>query len=133
MAAFNLPSPTHFPSSLRISSNFSPSRNTPTLSFYSLPKPHILFPLTSLKYKTGLKIRCHSVIVSALKKLSETELVAVSPENDGIIQSYSGVYAVYNGCGDLQFVGITRNLAASVLAHKKSVPELCSSVKVSFL
>lgn len=59
--------------------------------------------------------------------------MAVSPENDGVIPPSSGVYGVYNGSGELQFVGITRNLAASVLFHKNSVPELCSSVKVSFL
>ncbi|KAL8504785.1 hypothetical protein ACS0TY_016102 [Phlomoides rotata] len=130
MAAFNLSSPIQLPSSVRSSSKLSPSRNTPTLSFYYLSKPYTSFPSTSSKHKTGLKYSRRSVVVSALKKLSEAELVAVSPENDGVIPPNSGVYGVYNGSGELQFVGITRNLAASVLAHKNAVPELCSSVKV---
>ncbi|KAG8377038.1 hypothetical protein BUALT_Bualt09G0126500 [Buddleja alternifolia] len=86
---------------------------------------NIFWDLTNL-----MKFELQSVIVSALKKLSETEVVAVSSESDGIFPSDSGVYAVYDGSGDLQFVGITRNLAASIITHKKSVPELCSSVKV---
>lgn len=136
MAALNLSSPIHSPSSLRRFSSFSASRNTPTLSFYSLPKPKptptVLFPSTSLTQKTARKTNRLSVVVSALKNLSETESVPVSPENDEAIPSDSGVYAVYNDSGDLQFIGITRNLAASVLTHKKSEPELCFSVKVSF-
>lgn len=44
--------------------------------------------------------------------------------------SASGVYAVYDKNSDLQFIGISRNIAASVLGHRKSVPELCVSVKV---
>ncbi|KAK4483779.1 hypothetical protein RD792_010983 [Penstemon davidsonii] len=130
MAAFNLSSPAHPQFSFRIFSNSSLSRNTPTLSFNSLPKPTILLPSTSLKQKTHLKSRRLNVVVSALKKLSEAELVTIPSEDNGIFPSDSGVYAIYDGTGDLQFVGITRNLAASVLTHKKSVPDLCSSVKV---
>lgn len=40
------------------------------------------------------------------------------------------MYAVYDQNGDLQFVGLSRNIAASVLAHRKSLPELCCSIKV---
>ncbi|KAL7092670.1 hypothetical protein ACP275_12G177900 [Erythranthe tilingii] len=128
MAALNLSSPAHSPSSLRRFPNFHPSRNTPTFSFYSLPKPSIQFPSTSLVQKTALISRRLNVVVSAVKNLSETELLPVSSENE--IPSDSGVYAIYNDSDDLQFIGITRNLAASVLTHKKSVPELCFSVKV---
>lgn len=56
--------------------------------------------------------------------------MTVSSDSDGLFPSVSGVYAIYDSSGDLQFVGITRNLAASVLAHKKSLPELCCAVKV---
>lgn len=40
------------------------------------------------------------------------------------------MYAVFDGNNDLQFIGISRSIAASVLNHKTSVPELCCSVKV---
>ncbi|KAI3474220.1 hypothetical protein Pfo_029008 [Paulownia fortunei] len=109
MAAFNLSYPTHSPSSPRIFSQISPSRNTLALSFYSLPNPALLFPSTSLKRSSPLKYRRLSLVVSVLKKLSETDLVARRPS----------------------IRCITRNIAASVLAHKKSVPELCCSVKVA--
>lgn len=49
------------------------------------------------------------------------------------LPSDSGIYAVFDSNGELQFVGISRNIAASVLAHRKSVPELCSSVKVLYV
>lgn len=59
----------------------------------------------------------------------------MSPENDGPageLPSDAGVYAVYDKDGELQFIGLSRNIAATVLAHWKSVPELCGSVKVRF-
>lgn len=71
-----------------------------------------------------------------MKSLDETEAVTVSPENDGPageLPSGAGVYAVYDKVGEVQFIGLSRNIAASVSAHWKSVPELCGSVKVSFL
>lgn len=46
------------------------------------------------------------------------------------LPSESGVYAVYDKNDDLQFIGISRNVGASVFSHLKSVPDLCSSVKV---
>ncbi|GFP92182.1 monothiol glutaredoxin-s16 chloroplastic [Phtheirospermum japonicum] len=131
MAAFTISSAIHSPSSLRIFSNISPSGNALTLSLYSLPNPAGLFSSKSLKRRSPVNHRRPRLAVSALKKLSDSELVSVSSESDGIFPSDSGVYAVYDGNGDLQFIGITRNLAASVLTHKKTVPELCSSVKIA--
>lgn len=46
------------------------------------------------------------------------------------VPSDSGVYAVFDKSDELQFIGISRNIAASVSNHLKSVPELCGSVKV---
>lgn len=72
-------------------------------------------------------------IVSAVNKLSETERVAVPSEAEDLADKFppdSGVYAVYDKNDDLQFIGISRNVAASVVSHRKSVPELCHSVKV---
>ncbi|KAI3447793.1 hypothetical protein Pfo_004458 [Paulownia fortunei] len=121
----------HIPHLLFEYSPIFPFQKYPHSFLLSPSQTPLLFPSTSLKHKTALKNHRLRVVVSALKKLLETELVAVSSENDAILRSESGVYAIYNGSGDLQFVGITRNLATSVLAHKKSVPELCCSVKVS--
>lgn len=69
----------------------------------------------------------------AVKNLGETELVTVSPESDGPageLPPEAGVYAVYDKDGELQFIGLSRNIAATISAHRKSVPELCGSVKV---
>uniref|UniRef100_A0A6V7QRE7 Glutaredoxin domain-containing protein n=1 Tax=Ananas comosus var. bracteatus TaxID=296719 RepID=A0A6V7QRE7_ANACO len=43
------------------------------------------------------------------------------------------VYGVYDKDGELQFVGVTRNIAASVATHKKALPELCCSAKVGLV
>ncbi|XP_073043597.1 bifunctional monothiol glutaredoxin-S16, chloroplastic [Primulina eburnea] len=130
MAALNL-SPS---SNLPLFSNVS-SRYAPSISFYSLPKPAVLFSSITLRRKTFSRNRYPRAIVSAIKKLSETDLVEIPSDYSitGILPSDSGVYAVYSDGGDIQFIGITRNLAASVLGHKKSVPELCSSVKVGLV
>jgi hypothetical protein len=41
------------------------------------------------------------------------------------------VYGVFDPAGDLQFLGISRNVRASVEGHRRKVPaDLCASVKV---
>nr|2LWF_A Chain A, Monothiol glutaredoxin-S16, chloroplastic [Arabidopsis thaliana] len=70
-------------------------------------------------------------MASAVKSLTETELLPITEADS--IPSASGVYAVYDKSDELQFVGISRNIAASVSAHLKSVPELCGSVKVGIV
>lgn len=122
-------SPIHTPS-LRIFSSHS-SQNTPSLSFY-LPAKALTLPSISLKPYTTGKPRA-LVVTSAVKSLSETELVPVPAEADeiaGKLPANTGVYAVFDQNGELQFVGLSRNIAASVLTHRKSLPELCYSVKV---
>ncbi|XP_042015770.1 bifunctional monothiol glutaredoxin-S16, chloroplastic-like [Salvia splendens] len=131
MGALNLSSPTHFPYSLQTLSILSNSRYVPSLSFNSLPNHTALFLSASFTHKSPAKHHRRGLVVSALQKLSETESVTVSSDSDGNLPSNSGVYAIYDSGADLQFVGITRNLAASVLAHRKSLPELCSAVKVA--
>ncbi|XAR68801.1 hypothetical protein NMG60_11000172 [Bertholletia excelsa] len=133
MATINPPTPIRSPSSsLRLLSSSSP-QNTPTLSLFSHSKPSQLFHSISLRAKTPSKPRSLPTVVSALKNLSEAEAVVVPPEPGalpGKFPSESGVYAVYDKNGELQFVGISRNIAASILSHQKSIPELCGSVKV---
>ncbi|KAL7169625.1 hypothetical protein ACSBR2_034626 [Camellia fascicularis] len=130
----NLSPPIHntSSSSLRLLCSYSP-QNTRTLSLYSHPKPSQTFPTISLRPRTLTKPRSLNTVVSALKKLSEADSVGVPPESDEIPGKFpadSGVYAVYDENGVLQFVGISWNIAASVLTHRKSVPELCCSIKV---
>uniref|UniRef100_A0A803MK74 Glutaredoxin domain-containing protein n=1 Tax=Chenopodium quinoa TaxID=63459 RepID=A0A803MK74_CHEQI len=85
--------------------------------------------ISSITPITNVKPRSLS-IVSALKKISEADSISLSPENDGSVTSDCGVYAVYDSNGQVQFIGLSRNIAASVDLHRKKVPELCSSVKV---
>lgn len=130
MATINLSS-TQLLSFHRLSS-FYP-QNTPTLSFNLHSKSSKLRPI-SLKPYHSTKPRTW-IIATAVNSLAETVAVTVSPENDGPageLPSDAGVYAVYDKDGELQFIGLSRNIAATVLAHWKSVPELCGSVKVRF-
>ncbi|GAV73569.1 Glutaredoxin domain-containing protein [Cephalotus follicularis] len=130
MATLSLSSVHTFSLRLR---NSSSTQNTPNLFLYSRIKPSSLkFPSISLKSLITVKPRS-LIITSALNNLTETELVAVSSTSDELttkMPSDSGVYAVYDKNDALQFIGISRNIAASVFAHLKTVPELCSSVKV---
>lgn len=133
MATLNHLSPVHISnSSLRLFAAPS-STNTPNLSLNSQAGPFSLFlPSISLKPYTKPKPRA-SVIVLAVKTLAETELIVIPEDCDQVTGQFppeTGVYAVFDSNGDLQFVGLSRNVAASVLSHRKSVPELCHSVKV---
>ncbi|XP_021289401.1 bifunctional monothiol glutaredoxin-S16, chloroplastic [Herrania umbratica] len=129
MAAFNL-SP--LPSSLlRVLSSHHP-RNTPTLCFYSRFTPSLSFPSVSLRPLTSKKPRS-LIIASALKNLSEVEPVSFPEKPEEFVAKFpsdAGVYAVFDHNDDLQFIGISRNIAGSLFNHKKSVSELCGSVKV---
>ncbi|KAJ8898906.1 hypothetical protein K2173_008399 [Erythroxylum novogranatense] len=130
MATLNIPPP-HTSTSLRSVSSHS-SQNPPKFWSYSLPKPSIPFPSLPLKPRSTIRHRI-LVVAGALRTLSETDLVPVPSTLEDLSAKFPsdcGVYAVYDGSNDLQFIGITRNIAASVLNHLKSVPELCSSIKV---
>ncbi|XP_020593216.1 monothiol glutaredoxin-S12, chloroplastic [Phalaenopsis equestris] len=75
-------------------------------------------------------------VTASVRKLSETELVPISSDSDGIEGLFppgAGVYGVYDKNGDLQFIGISRNVGASIAAHSKMVPVLCCSVKVGLV
>ncbi|KAE9452340.1 hypothetical protein C3L33_15766, partial [Rhododendron williamsianum] len=121
MATINLSSssPIRSTSSSLLSSSYSP-QTTPTHAFYSHPKnPSHHFPsiIISLRPKTLTKPRLRTAVVSAVKKLSETKPVGVPPESEeiaGTFPAVAGVYGVYDQNGDLQFVGLSRNIAASV-------------------
>lgn len=130
MAAISLPllltpPPLHI---FSIKSSQSTSKFLP----FSQSNPSPLLSGSSKLY-TAAKARTSSLIAFAAKNLSESELNSV-PQSVGEIAgkfpSDAGVYAVYDKDDDVQFIGITRNIAGSVATHWKSVPELCVSVKV---
>lgn len=104
-------------------------------SLYCIYRPSGLrFPLTPPK-KGALRQASASApfVAAALGKLSDAELVPVPKgpgELDGKFTSGAGVYGVYDKEGDLQFIGISRNIASSIASHSKFVPDLCHSVKV---
>lgn len=132
MAAINL-ALIHTPPFLQVFSTKS-SQITSKFSPFSHSCNSLLLS-SSPKLYTSAKARASSLIAFAAKNLSDSELNSV-PETAGEIAgnfpSDAGVYAVYDKDGDVQFIGITRNIAGSVATHWKSVPELCASVKVCF-
>ncbi|KAL5806890.1 hypothetical protein ACOSQ4_029623 [Xanthoceras sorbifolium] len=129
----NLSPAVHTSSSLHLLSSYY-SQNVPNLSFNSHFKPSIQLPSVYYKpYYSTVKPRSLIIAASAVKNLSDSESVSVpsmAEEVTAKLPSESGVYAVYDKNDALQFIGISRNIAASVFAHLKSVPELCCSVKV---
>lgn len=135
MATMNILSRTISPSPRLLPSNSH--QPLQSLSFLSPPttSSFTIHSFLSLKHTTNFatiaKLKPRSLsIVSAIKKLSESDSVPFSPENDVSLTSDSGVYAVYDSNGELQFIGLSKNVAASVDTHRKKVPELCSSIKV---
>ncbi|PKA63309.1 Monothiol glutaredoxin-S12, chloroplastic [Apostasia shenzhenica] len=78
-----------------------------------------------------------SFLAASVLKISDAELVLIpsegSGEIEGLLPPVAGVYGVYDKNEELQFIGISRNIAASIMAHRKSVQDLCWSVKVGLV
>ncbi|CAN6469905.1 unnamed protein product [Victoria cruziana] len=74
-----------------------------------------------------------SVATRAVRKLVESETISIEAEPTVQVPSLPGVYAVYDNENTLQFIGISRNIAASVSTHLETVRHLCSFVKVGTL
>lgn len=134
MATLNHLSSVHTSTSFLDLFTCHPSRNAPNLSFNSQNRP---FSSISQKPHSHSRPKPRALVVaSALKTLSETKLLVVPEEFDQVAGQFppeTGVYAVFDGNGDLQFIGLSRNIAASVVTHRKSVPDLCHSVKVGIV
>ncbi|KAK4742580.1 hypothetical protein SAY87_000581 [Trapa incisa] len=126
----SLSSPLQTFSSLR--PGVSPSYRFTNFLFYSSLRPSLPFSSVILKPLRAARFRPLAVS-AALKNLSESDLVAVPTDPQEVTVNFpseSGVYAVYDNNNDLQFIGISRNIAASVSGHRNSLPELCHYVKV---
>ncbi|KAJ4807563.1 Glutaredoxin family protein [Rhynchospora pubera] len=91
-------------------------------------------PLSLSRPKTLTKPSYRNRVRASIRKLSESESIPIAkvPEDlDASIPAAAGVYGVFDANGELQFVGISRNIASSVDKHRKTVPaDLCFSVKV---
>ncbi|KAK1398225.1 bifunctional monothiol glutaredoxin-S16, chloroplastic [Heracleum sosnowskyi] len=106
------------------------SQNAPIFSLILQSKPSFTSLSTSFSHSIKSKPLCRNVVVSALSKIADSEFIGFPDGISGVFPAEAGVYAVYDENSEVQFIGISRNIAASVSTHRKSVPELCSSVKV---
>lgn len=124
----------HSSSSLPSISSSHIRQYSPNLSSYFRSKPSLSYPFISAKPSHTIRPRSLS-IASALKNLADSELIpfpSTADEFSAKFPSTSGVYAIYDKNDELQFVGISRNVYASLFSHMKSVPELCGSFRVFF-
>ncbi|KAL5205211.1 hypothetical protein ABZP36_033420 [Zizania latifolia] len=103
-----------------------------------LPPRASSFSSSTLRFPLRRPAKSRALAVSAFRKLSEASPVPIPPEpaqplpDEEALPPKPGVYGVYDPAGDLQFVGISRNVRASVEGHRRKVPaDLCASVKVA--
>lgn len=133
MATINLSSAHSF-SYLRLFSSFPQNTSASSLCSQVKAKRSLTLRSLSLKpYNIDTDKPRPRPVVLAVKNLGETHPIVLLPENEGAaaaLPSGTGVYAIYDKNNDLQFIGLSRNIAASVSAHRKSVPELVGAVKV---
>lgn len=117
-------------------------------AFASWPYPafHAPFAHTSLAAGNSLHLpilRCNrsrsskrpssSLFISAsAQKLSDAESVSLS-EDLSKLPASPGIYAVYDKAGDLQYLGLTRRLSASLSTHVRDLPELCATTKFTVI
>ncbi|KAI5079811.1 hypothetical protein GOP47_0005290 [Adiantum capillus-veneris] len=64
--------------------------------------------------------------------LSDIEAVSLTDDLSKVPAS-SGIYAIYDKAGDLQYIGLTRRLSSSLQNHVHDLPELCASTKFSII
>lgn len=74
-----------------------------------------------------------SVVSCSLKKLAEVESVGLTEDASALFPAAPGIYAIYDKAGDLQYVGLSRRVSASLHSHLRDLPELCASVKVALI
>eukprot|EP00873_Tetraselmis_striata_P016011 jgi/Tetstr1/436275/TSEL_025117.t1 len=63
--------------------------------------------------------------VEAVPVMENGELTAFPPQ--------AGVYAVYSPEGELQYIGLSRKISASIIGHMQDLPDLVGAVKVCLL
>lgn len=65
--------------------------------------------------------------------MSDTDSFSLigSDLDPSILPSAPGIYAVYDREGDLQYLGLSRRISASLSSHVRDLPDLCGTVKFS--
>ncbi|KAL6653372.1 hypothetical protein ACP70R_008950 [Stipagrostis hirtigluma subsp. patula] len=108
------------------------------LAFPLLSAPATAASSSTLRFPAHRRRAPRALAVAAFKKLSEAAPLAIPQEpteplaDEDALPPKPGVYGVYDPAGELQFVGISRNVRASVEGHRRKVPaDLCASVKVA--
>jgi hypothetical protein len=56
--------------------------------------------------------------------------VELTGDASALFPTAPGIYAVYDKAGDLQYVGLSRRVSASLQSHLRDLPEFCASAKV---
>lgn len=105
-----------------------PHRSFPRLSF--IQRPHVFEKATTSSRRQPRGIVC------SMKKLAETEAIPLEENPKSLAEKLpyaTGVYAMHDKSGELQFIGISRMVADSVLNHLRDVPQLCGSVKIALV
>ena len=95
---------------------------------FHLAFPHLFAPSSSssssstLHFPLGRRRASRPLAVDAIKKLSEASLVPIPHEptqplvDEDVQPTKLKVYRIYNPAGELQFVGISRNVRANITA-----------------
>lgn len=107
------------------------SRNSLRIRTQNFPTGRPLKKLSQTRKASSINTSGSPTLCS-VKKLEETESVKVLAD-DGKLQdlpTQAGIYAVYDSSENLQYVGLSRRINASIEGHVNSLPELCHSVKV---
>ena len=78
----------------------------------------------------GVAERRRGAVTCSLKKLAEVESVELTEDVASSFPAAPGIYAVYDKVGDLQYIGLSRRISASLQTHSRDLPELCASAKV---
>ncbi|KXZ55070.1 hypothetical protein GPECTOR_3g227 [Gonium pectorale] len=67
-------------------------------------------------------------------KLSDTNAVPVMEKGElNQFPGSAGVYAILDKAGDIQFIGVTRKVSASIATHMQELPDLTSAVKYNIV
>ncbi|CAI5961340.1 unnamed protein product [Closterium sp. NIES-65] len=76
----------------------------------------------------------HHPAAKAHTGMTATAAAGRSGPIDGSVAAFpaaSGIYAIYDKEGALQYMGLSRRLAASLQAHAEDLPEMCGAVKLA--
>ncbi|KAL3700523.1 hypothetical protein R1sor_018545 [Riccia sorocarpa] len=83
------------------------------------------------KRSSGLrKVCCAASSSSSVQKLGDVDSVELTNESCKGFPASPGVYAIFDKEGELQYIGISRRVSASIQSHLQDLPELCASAKV---